>query len=135
VLKFFGLNIKNAYDCIDNIIYHNYLPKPIILNNKLFIEINELTTVADIKVSWKEIKKAQDDYENSNSFLNQKREFTHFSIGKEVTENIDGKLKFIDFNEKRRKKGYKKTNLKDYTPDISRKYKIRKSFKEKYLER
>lgn len=135
ILRFLGLKIEQAYDCIDNIIYHNYLPKPIIEKDKIIIEINELTTQDDIKMIWKEIEKVQCDFENINSFKNQKREFITFSRGKKITEQMEGNLDYIDFSEKRQKTGYKKNGNYDHDEENTYKYKIKKNFKEKYINR
>lgn len=135
ILRFLGLRIEQAYNCIDNIIYHNYLPKPVIIDDKILIEINELTTQDDVKSIWKDVKEMQNIFEKNNSFKNEKREFITFHRGKKTAKSFGENIKYINFSEKRKKTGYKKNGSFDHDEEVTYIYKIKKNFKKKYIDR
>jgi hypothetical protein len=88
IAKFLGFPKKNIFHIIDEIIKKYYLPKTKIIKNRLYLEINELTTIDDIKYVWKSIKKDQKNFEKINGFINQKRKYQNLARDKEIIKLI-----------------------------------------------
>lgn len=89
------------------IITQFYLPKAVIIDNNLYIQINELTTIEEIKLVWnRNIKPIKKIYEKTNNYKNEKRECKNIEDGEKIDKLEKQGLKLEEvvkkFNEEKK---------------------------------
>ena len=94
IARIFHIPKKIIDKSINNIIDDYYLPKAVIINDDLYIKINELTTIEDVKLVWKNnIKSVKKRYEEINKYINEKRECKNIEDGEKIDKLFKNGLK------------------------------------------
>ena len=94
IARIFHIPKKIIDISINNIIDDYYLPKAVIINDDLYIKINELTTIEDVKLVWKNnIKSVKKRYEEINKYINEKRECKNIEDGEKIDKLFKNGLK------------------------------------------
>lgn len=114
IAKFLNIPKDTILSFMDDIINNYYLPKIKIEKDKIIIEINELTTIDDLKAVSNEINRTQKIFEKKYKYVNQKRKIKNLKNDKEIVKLLDKGLKR---KEVVKKYNQSKTDMKDVIDD------------------
>lgn len=85
IARLFEIPKEVINNSVHYIIIQFYLPKAVIIDNNLYIQINELTTIEEIKLAWnKNIKPIKKIYEETNNYKSERRECKNIEDGEKI---------------------------------------------------